>query len=132
MPMYDMECRSCKIQHEVFTTPTDKIGFCPECGSLSDRVYLTIGNIKTSDDGGNHYREILDVVDKDGGSHCQEFLKHPNRGNYNNWMKTEGIRHIEPGEKRISPADQRAKKRKNVEARLVDNFKKREAISIGG
>jgi putative FmdB family regulatory protein len=132
MPMYDMQCRSCKIVYEVFTTPDDKLGLCPECGAVSDRVYLTIGMIRTSDDGGNHYSEMLEVVDKEGGKHCQDFLRHPNRGSYENWKKTEGIRHIEPGEKLIKPKEQIAKNKSKIEAKLINNFRKREAISVGG
>jgi hypothetical protein len=44
-------------------------------------------------------KSIREVVDKDGGRHCQEFLKDPTRVNYKKWMCGEGVRHLEVGEK---------------------------------
>ena len=39
---------------------------------------------------------VLEVVDKEGGPHCQRFLQNPTRQNYKAWMKGE---HIVPMEK---------------------------------
>jgi len=44
-------------------------------------------------------KSIREVVNKEGGSHCQQFLKDPTRDNYKAWMTKEGIRHLEVGEK---------------------------------
>jgi hypothetical protein len=49
-------------------------------------------------------KSIREVVDKDGGCHCQEFLKDPTRDNYKKWMVGENVRHLETGEKPGRPA----------------------------
>ena len=45
-------------------------------------------------------KSIREVVEKGSDKpHCQEFLKNPTRDNYKKWMKGEGLRHLEAGEK---------------------------------
>lgn len=135
MPAYDMECNECQLQYEVVAGPDDKEGICPLCDATARRIYLTIGSIRTSDDGGNHYKEILEIVDKDGGQHCQDFLKNPNRGTYEAWTKGAGVRPLERGEELITPKKQRDRtKAKMVKhrAKVKKNLMKRRSITLGG
>jgi hypothetical protein len=72
--------------------------------------------------------KTLEVVNKDGGRHCQEFLKNPNRDNYKGWLNGEGLRPLEEGE---------SMKRKKVDnsglrAKVKEKFYKDSSITIKG
>lgn len=104
MPLYQYECKECGlIIEQVF-----KIKGCPrniKCSKCKGKALKIIcipgsDNTKESPD---WVKSIIEVVDKKGGSHCQQFIKNPTRENLNNWMKTEGVRHLEPGEKLSRP-----------------------------
>lgn len=134
MPLYDMECEECGGRFEGVYNPDQYVDIC-SCGHIARRIYINIGVIKTSDDGGNHYKEILEVVDKEGGKHCQDFLRNPNRGTYEKWKAGAGVRHLERGEKIDSPAERRAKVKKELEpirSKVLKKFKERQAIKVGG
>ena len=128
MPLYDTECNSCGCQSEVFTPVDQRVGRCPSCNGETRRIVTKVV-MKTGDDSPNYLRDTLEVVNKEGGKHCQDFLAHPNRNNYEKWMVGEKIRHIEPGEKQSKPEGMDKKKMLD---RLTKNFVKKEAISIGG
>ena len=73
-------------------------------------------------------RSIRDVVDKDSKNPVtREFLQNPTRHNYKRWMKTEGVRHMEPGEK--------ARNRKNFDLqrhtdRVMQKHQQRNRVEI--
>ncbi len=75
---------------------------CSSCEGKAQKIICIPGsdNTKESPD---WVKSIIEVVDKEGGAHCQQFIKNPTRENLNNWMKTEGVRHFEPGEKLSRP-----------------------------
>jgi len=130
MPLYDMECEGCGEIYEVFTGPEDKTGICNICGGVSHRVYLKFGGLHESP---NWMKDTIQVVNPDGGRHCQEFMNEPNRKNYKNWLKGEGLRPIEEGEKLRKPdPNERKKWKKEMHGKIMDNFKKRESITVGG
>lgn len=131
MPLHDHECTKCGYEHEEFIEWDIHSCLCPACGGMSVRVYIKFNGIKH--DAPNWLKDTLEVVDKDGGKHCQDFLKHPNRRNYKGWMKGEGLRPLEEGEKlRRGPnKKEKAKRRTEHLHTLKTNFKKRNAITVG-
>lgn len=71
-------------------------------------------------------RSVLEVVDKDSTKpHVVAFRENPTRTNYNLWMKGEGLRPLENGEKRRKEDNTE----KAVEYLLKKRYERR-AISI--
>jgi len=97
MPLYDYQCESCGYIEEHYVSPDERVMVCSQCGGEARRIFSP-GNNHPNEDAG-WIRSVLEVVDKEGGPHCQEFLKHPTRTNYQNWMRGEGLRHWERGER---------------------------------
>jgi len=97
MPLHDYRCSSCEHNFEEFVKWDQYCVACPVCGQQAKRMYQCFNGMKSENP--TWLYDTLKVVDKDGGKHCQEFLKNPNRDNYKNWMKGEGLRPIEKGEK---------------------------------
>lgn len=104
MPLYNYECPDCGVIIEkVF-----KLKRCPRhikcsvCKGKARKIICIPGadNTKESPD---WVKSIIEVVDKEGGAHCQRFIKNPTRKNLETWMKVEGVRHFEPGEKFSKP-----------------------------
>lgn len=126
MPLYDNQCHQCDYIYEAVAKCDENVLCCPICGGESRRVYLSMRGIKHSHP--DYLKEVLEVVDKEGASHCQKFLKYPTRANYKSWMKGENIRHIDPGEKLIKPERDKDK----IARKLVNKLKQRESIQIGG
>jgi putative FmdB family regulatory protein len=102
MPIYQYECADCNKSYErIF-----KISSCPEflfcnCGAKAQKV-ISASKVNCSNQDAKWIREVRDVVNRRGGQHCQDFLNEPTRKNYHQWMKGEGLRHLEKGE-RMSP-----------------------------
>ena len=72
---------------------------------------------------------VLEVVEKGSDKpHCNEFLKHPTRANYNTWKNKEGVRHLEQGERK-SKNDNTFKKAQ-MKKELHRRYREREAVSI--
>ncbi|TVM31168.1 FmdB family zinc ribbon protein [Oceanidesulfovibrio marinus] len=98
MPLYDYECDGCGAMMELFY----KIEIAPQefecqCGGTFRKVILLgHGGIKREE--APWIPDVCEVVDRDGGEHCQRFLQEPNRANYHRWMEKEGVRPLEPGE----------------------------------
>lgn len=97
MPLYDYECSECNCLLEFIKDADDSLPESCGCGGEMSRIVSF----------GSHFREeapwiktVLDVVNKGSDkAHVKEFLAHPSRSNYKRWMKEEGIRPYEPGEK---------------------------------
>jgi len=102
MPLYDYQCERCGHIEEVVKTVDDRIGTCSDCGGATRRI-VSVGSVEANNDDAAWIRSITDVVDKESKApHVVEFLRNPTRTNYKNWMRKEGIRHMEPGEKPIN------------------------------
>lgn len=58
-----------------------------------------MSGVHTANENPGWIASVLEVVDKDSKvPHVAEFRKNPTRSNYKEWMKKEGLRHLEPGE----------------------------------
>lgn len=102
MPLYDYQCERCGHVEEHAMPVGERISQCTECGGASRRI-ISVGMVEANNDDARWIREVTDVVDKESKApHVVEFLKNPTRTNYKNWMRKEGIRHMEPGEKPIN------------------------------
>lgn len=124
MPLHDHSCPDCCIIFEAFVKWNERESRCPDCGKMAPRAYLNFNGIKKEDP--NWLNKTLEVVDKDGGPHCQEFLKYPNRKNYNSWLKGEGLRPLEEGE------SMKLKKRdtSDLRKRVTEKFRKDNALTV--
>lgn len=98
MPLHQWECPDHGEFEESFKI-ADKPKYCPcpECGKASRQV-VTIGAILG--DEAAWLNSVCEVVDPEGGAHCQQFLNNPTRSNYKKWMKESNLRPLEPGEER--------------------------------
>ena len=97
MPLYDYECPSCGAVTEHIAETYEEFLPCPKCKNLAERI-ISVSGVNTANEDADWIRSVTEVVDKEGGEHCQRFLKNPTRSNMRNWMRKEGLRHLEPGE----------------------------------
>ncbi len=132
-PLYDYCCDNCNMVEESLQPMEVKVIKCIHCGGRAYRIISSRAQNCFNDDA-PWIRSVLEVVDKDSKApHVVEFLTHPTRTNYKNWMKGEGLRHLEPGERPHRPTEkeERAEKRRRDEMimrRVVD----RRRIVMGG
>jgi len=109
MPIYDFECEDCGwIQESIQRHDVD--GISCHCGGIAKKIISVSGQYIANQDA-VWLKSVTDVVDKDNKApHVQEFIKNPTRKNYQRWMKGEGLRPFEPGEKPQKPPlfDERA------------------------
>ncbi len=121
--LHDYWCKFCGTSFEQIVNWDQRQVPCPACGKMADRYYKS-GCANTMPIDAAWIKSLHDVVDKDSTKpHVTEFLKHPTRDNYQNWMKGEGIRHVEQGEKiaRPEPFDEARRARKIMEHRMQNN-----------
>jgi len=72
---------------------------CPFCKGIARKI-ISIPGSNLASESPDWIKSIREVVEKGSDKlHCQEFLKNPTRDNYKKWMKGEGLRHLEVGEK---------------------------------
>ena len=127
MPLYDQECTECGYEFEVFAGMEEDVHPCEICGAPSKRL-ITCGGIFVSNQDAGWLKSVVDVVDKDSDKpHCVEFRKNPTRANYHRWMKGEGLRPLEPGEKLIRPDPPNEEK---INKEVWEKHRKRMAIEI--
>jgi putative FmdB family regulatory protein len=99
MPLYYLKCKMCGREFEVICPIEDRNYQACECGSPV-RVIPAVHGPNCSNDSASWLPSVLEVVAKDDPSpHVVNFLKNPTRTNYKAWMKGEGLRPLEPGEK---------------------------------
>lgn len=101
MPIYDYECE-CGWRREVFRHMHDveEPIICDECGKTMYRIFVAGHGAICYNNDAQWLKSITDIVDKDPNKpHCVEFIKNPTRENYEKWMKGEGIRPLESGER---------------------------------
>jgi len=105
LKLYDYQCIVCNHVFEELGDDNAVI-YCKKCGCYTKRIISVPGGTNANQDA-DWIRSVCEVVDKDGGPHCQELLKYPTRDNYKKWMKVEGIRPYEEGEgvRRPPPVD---------------------------
>ena len=126
MPIYDYDCQYCGNSFETIAGVDEQRVRCPKCNGEADRV-ISVSGVFCSNEDAEWIRSVREVVDKDGGAHCQEFLKNPTRQNYKNWMNGEGLRPLEPGEKprKPKPPDQNA-----IKKEMMERYSERHRITI--
>lgn len=104
MPIYDMECEQCNALFPDKIMGYDETEMnCEMCGGVARRI-ITASGVYIGNQDADWIKSVTEVVNKDDKSpHTQEFLKNPTRKNYQNWMKGEGLRPFESGEKPRTP-----------------------------
>lgn len=132
--LFDYECPQCLTVEEHMVAAHDETVTCEKCGSGMTKIFTAAG-ARLPDDA-PWLKSVLDVVAKDSTKpHTQEFLRNPTRDNYRRWMKTEGIRPLEPGEaehnKRRRAEDETTASRKRVDF-MMRGLQERRRISVGG
>lgn len=102
MPVYDFECTNLMCEHrEEFILSVDESEIpqdCPECWGTMKKIISASGQYLGNNDA-TWLKSVIDVVDPEGGPAAQEFRKNPTRANRKAWMKEEGIRPLESGER---------------------------------
>lgn len=129
MPIYDYECELCKaLITDVIASINDIEMNCKMCGGVARRI-ITASGVYTGNQDKTWLKTVLDVVNKeDKSKHTQDFIKNPTFRNYQNWMKGEGLRPRESGEKsRTAPSFDRERHMEKVWRR----HQKRKRIEIG-
>lgn len=96
MPLHDYCCNACDHVFEEVVKWDEYRVKCPNCNGAAFRIYINFNGIEKSTPSWMY--DTLEVVDKEGGQHCQDFLKHPTKSSYKAWMKGEGLRPMEEGE----------------------------------
>ncbi len=109
MPIYDIECERChKITEVIQSFRMNKTPRCIKCGGRTKKI---ITSRRSSDNlvDAPWLKSVLDVVSKDPDAPMADriFLRNPTRRNYQVWMRSRGLRPLEPGEKpgRPDPPD---------------------------
>ena len=126
MIVRDFQCKECnEVTEEIVYPETNDIKCA--CGGVAEKIF-SVSNTSPYDAG--WIKSVLEVVDKSPDKpHCQEFLKHPNRSNYKNWMTKEGLRCLDPGEEPPQRESIESKKAR-VKPLLMERLKERESLSI--
>ncbi len=97
MIVSDFECPSGHIT-EHYCHPKQKKTTCT-CGKSAKRI-ISLGRVNMVNENPVWLKSVLDVVDKTSPkSHVREFVKNPNRKNYQAWMQGEGIRPLDHTER---------------------------------
>lgn len=127
MPLFDYECIICGEMTERLNPANVETIMCPKCGANARKIIS--GSTRLPDDA-EWLKTVIDVVDKENPSpHVQEFIRHPTRSNYRRWMKSEGIRPLERGERpRRDTSEDMARHREEV----IRKHFERKKITIGG
>jgi putative FmdB family regulatory protein len=125
MPLYDYECPVCGYRDErIESVGTTKV-VCLRCKNLANRI-ISSRSVNVANEDAPWIRSVLEVVDKDSTKpHVVAFRENPTRTNYHLWMKGEGLRPLENGEKRRKEDNTE----KAVEYLLKKRYERR-AISI--
>lgn len=128
MPIYDYECQQCGYIWETFVRIDETVIKCVHCDGKSERL-ISASGVYTANQTTSWLPSVLEVVEKNSGkAHCEEFLKDPTRKNYKRWMKSEGLRHLEPGEK-AEKSDETAI-HKTITKEVYEKHRQRHALEI--
>lgn len=127
MPLFDYECIICGELTERLNPSDIETIMCPKCGANATKIISGSGRLP---DDAPWIKSVVDVVDKaNPAPHVQEFVRHPTRANYKRWMRAEGLRHLEPGER---PARNTDHDLARIRADVIKKHFERKKISIGG
>ena len=105
MPIYDIECERChKIVEVIQSFRAAKTPRCPKCGGRTNKI-ISVGRATDNVVDPDWIKSVTEVVDKSPDAPIADriFLKNPTRRNYNMWMRSRGLRPLEPGEKPGKP-----------------------------
>lgn len=126
-PIYDFECAACGKTIEAIEDIETKAIEC-ECGATALRIITASGVHLGNEDASGWVKSVLEVVDKDSSApHVRDFLKDPTRRNYKRWMKGEGLRPLEPGERTKPPPTDTSR----IHQKVWERHRKRKRIEIG-
>ena len=131
MIVHDYECHLCEAITEKFVDSSnipDAIK-CPNCIGLATKI-VSMRNTDTVDS--SWIGSVVDVVQKNSNDpHCTEFIKHPTRHNYKKWMKGEGLRPLEDGEKQsyLTKPD-RESKLKSLKHKMQIKNRERNSLTV--
>ncbi len=99
MPLYDFQCRNCGFIFEAFAKYEEHARPCPECRHPFATRVISCGSSFLRPDA-VWLESVKTVVDKESTKpETRAFLETPTRENWRRWMKAEGIRPLEEGEK---------------------------------
>lgn len=113
MPLYDFACPDCGARFEDLAGLDEPVRPCPDCGRPAKRL-LSVGAAYRAD--APWIESVTAVAEKDSGKpHVEAFLAAPSRDTYRNWMRGEGIRPQESGEKPRPRSDTKALRREVME-----------------
>jgi putative FmdB family regulatory protein len=132
VPIYDNECQSCGNVFEAIVSADEEVLPCPQCGADSKRI-LSYGGVNCFNNDAGWIKSVLDVVDKDSKDPATvQFRKDPTRENYHRWMKSRGLRPMEPGEERTrrKPLEEFEQRRPERVDRMMKGLRKRRRLEI--
>lgn len=122
----DFECYHCAHIQEIVTDHNREYILCPKCQGTAHKI-ISLGKINCSNEDAEWLRSVTEVVDKEGGPASREFVKNPTRTNYKKWMKSEGIRPFEPGERPPKPeVNERA-----IREEVMKRYRVRNRLEVG-
>ena len=100
MPLYNLKCQKCGAEFERICSVERRIIQNCECGGWT-KVVPSVHGPNCSNDHISWGPSVLEVVDKDSKNpHVLAFRKDPtSKTLYKAWMKGEGLRPLENGEK---------------------------------
>jgi len=133
MPIYDHKCEEGHFTEDV-KDYDDRETKCRKCGKPAKRV-ISMTGVNCINEDAPWIRDVLDVVDKDSKlPHVQEFLKNPTRSAWKKWMKVEGIRVIEDGEKTRHEISEREERQieQRMSKQLMERHMNRKRIIVHG
>jgi hypothetical protein len=119
MPVYDHLCECGHITEAIMPVDVEATD-CAKCGKRSVRIISCSGQNCANEDAA-WIRSVLEVVDHSSTErHTREFISNPTRENYRRWMKGEGLRHLESGEKQRREKPDMNKIHREVMQRAVE------------
>lgn len=129
MPLYDFQCKDCGFIFESLASSRERVKACVNCHSpFAARIISCSGGLNWRPDA-PWLETVREVVDKESTKpETRAFLESPTRENYKKWMKAEGIRPLEEGEKR--PRVDEEKVISDTAERIMRRKKEREAITL--
>lgn len=132
MPIYDYQCPRCGATYEKVFKISDRphaIG-CSGCGGFALRI-ISASGVHCANDDAPWVRSVLEVVNKKSRNpETREFIKNPTRSNLERHLKSNGLRHADPGEKfgKIGPNFDVAKHTE----KLIRYRREKNAIRVNG
>lgn len=133
--LFDFECPECHaIEEHMVATHTEQ-PVCAACHVAMEKVFVASTGSRLPDDAA-WIKTVTEVVAKDSKNpHAQAFLKNPTRENLKSWMKSEGIRHLEPGEHEANKrrrVEEEAKAHERRAKFMMERHMERKRIVAGG